>query len=304
MRTLATIAALLFASAAFAQTPAHTASEAAAPIAAAGDWSAAKMKGVNVYNEANDKVGDVYDIIIDSRGRVRVLSSRLAAFWGMGTHYVLVAMNSLKFANKAGKNDRRNDVRDCARMVSRSRRYQRHERPTQVDARVQVLSNLCRKACGDSRQLGREVLGWFFASASQGALRQAVEKLSWVSDARGQVFRFNVLCAKASMKPAMRCSPNEPPLINIRVHCRATEERARCAGMASRDGSTDPLSLGKAAGRRFYPYRRPAGTRTDTTSRIEPEGAKSPVGADAKLKRDQSTVRIYDAGGSYDRTTS
>jgi hypothetical protein len=45
VRTLATIAALLFASAAFAQTPAHTASEAAAPIAAAGDWSAAKMKG-------------------------------------------------------------------------------------------------------------------------------------------------------------------------------------------------------------------------------------------------------------------
>ncbi|WP_441259899.1 PRC-barrel domain-containing protein [Bradyrhizobium sp. 521_C7_N1_3] len=103
MRTLATITALLFASAAFAQTPAHTASEAAAPIAAAGDWSAAKMKGVNVYNEANDKVGDVYDIIIDSQGRVRGLVIEAGGFLGMGTHYVPVAMNSLKFANKAGK---------------------------------------------------------------------------------------------------------------------------------------------------------------------------------------------------------
>ncbi|XUJ34580.1 PRC-barrel domain-containing protein [Bradyrhizobium japonicum] len=78
---MATITALLFASAAFAQTPAHTASEAAAPIAAAGDWSAAKMKGVNVYNEANDKVGDVYDIIIDSQGRVRGLVIEAGGFW-------------------------------------------------------------------------------------------------------------------------------------------------------------------------------------------------------------------------------
>jgi sporulation protein YlmC with PRC-barrel domain len=100
---LATIAALLFASAAFAQTPAHTQSEAAAPIAAAGDWSAAKMKGVNVYNEANNKVGDVYDVIIDSQGRVRGLVIEAGGFLGMGTHYVLLSMNSLKFANKAGK---------------------------------------------------------------------------------------------------------------------------------------------------------------------------------------------------------
>ena len=103
MRTLATIAALLFASVAFAQTPAHTQSEAAAPIAAAGDWSAAKMKGVNVYNEANNKVGDVYDVIIDSQGRVRGLVIEAGGFLGMGTHYVLLSMNSLKFANKAGK---------------------------------------------------------------------------------------------------------------------------------------------------------------------------------------------------------
>ena len=54
-----TAAALLISTASFAQTPAHTPSEAAAPIAAAGDWSAAKMKGVNVYNEANDKVGEM-----------------------------------------------------------------------------------------------------------------------------------------------------------------------------------------------------------------------------------------------------
>lgn len=98
-----TAAALLISTASFAQTPAHTPSEAAAPIAAAGDWSAAKMKGVNVYNEANDKVGDIEDVIINSQGRVRGVVIEAGGFLGMGTHYVLVAMDSLKFANKAGK---------------------------------------------------------------------------------------------------------------------------------------------------------------------------------------------------------
>jgi hypothetical protein len=56
LKTFASALALLMVStASFAQTPAHTPSQAAAPIAAAGDWSASKMSGVNVYNEANEK---------------------------------------------------------------------------------------------------------------------------------------------------------------------------------------------------------------------------------------------------------
>ena len=104
MKTLAATAALLMIStAAFAQTPAHTQSDAAAPIAAAGDWSAAKMKGVNVYNDANDKIGEIADIFITSDGRVKGALVEVGGFLGMGTHYVLLAMNSFKFANKAGK---------------------------------------------------------------------------------------------------------------------------------------------------------------------------------------------------------
>jgi sporulation protein YlmC with PRC-barrel domain len=104
LKTLITAATLLMIStASFAQTTANTPSQAAAPIAAAGDWSASKMSGVNVYNEADDKVGEISDIIIDSKGQVRGAVVEVGGFLGMGTHYVLVAMNSLKFANKAGK---------------------------------------------------------------------------------------------------------------------------------------------------------------------------------------------------------
>ncbi len=104
MKAFITTATLLMIStAAFAQTTANTPSQAAAPIAAAGDWSASKMSGVNVYNEANDKVGEISDVIIESNGKVRGAVIEAGGFLGMGTHYVLVSMDSLKFANKAGK---------------------------------------------------------------------------------------------------------------------------------------------------------------------------------------------------------
>lgn len=104
LKTLIAAATLLMIStASFAQTTANTPSQAAAPVAAAGDWSASKMSGVNVYNDANDKIGEISDVIVNSQGQVRGVVVEVGGFLGMGTHYVLIAMNSLKFANEAGK---------------------------------------------------------------------------------------------------------------------------------------------------------------------------------------------------------
>ena len=68
MRVLpaALLVCLIASPAAIAQTPANTPSAAAAPITAAGKWRASKVIGVNVYNEQNEKVGDISDVIIDS----------------------------------------------------------------------------------------------------------------------------------------------------------------------------------------------------------------------------------------------
>jgi hypothetical protein len=38
---------------------------------AAGDWSASKLSGVNVYNEANDNIGDISDVIISAQGELK-----------------------------------------------------------------------------------------------------------------------------------------------------------------------------------------------------------------------------------------
>ena len=92
----------MISTASFAQTPAKTPSQSAAPVAAAGDWSASRLSGVNVYNKANDKVGEISDVIIESNGK-GTLILEAGDFRGIVMHYVLVSMDSLKFVNKSDK---------------------------------------------------------------------------------------------------------------------------------------------------------------------------------------------------------
>ncbi len=97
------VAASFAAPMAMAQVPANTPSAAAAPVLAAGKWRASKVIGVNVYNENNDKIGDVSELIIDSSGRVDGAVVSVGGFLGMGEHLVVVPMDKLKFSNEAGK---------------------------------------------------------------------------------------------------------------------------------------------------------------------------------------------------------
>jgi sporulation protein YlmC with PRC-barrel domain len=87
---------------AMAQNTATTPSAAAAPVAAAGQWRASKLVGVNIYNEQNDKIGDINDVIIDSSGKVDGVVVSVGGFLGMGEHDVLMKLSQIKFANKAG----------------------------------------------------------------------------------------------------------------------------------------------------------------------------------------------------------
>ena len=35
-----------------------------------GEWRASKLAGVDVYNEANEKIGDINEVILDRSGKV------------------------------------------------------------------------------------------------------------------------------------------------------------------------------------------------------------------------------------------
>src|ERR1019366_9599317 len=65
-----------------------------------GEWRASKLVGVNVYNEANEKIGDVNDVILDKSGKVANVILGVGGFVGLGEHYVAVAFDKLKWVNE------------------------------------------------------------------------------------------------------------------------------------------------------------------------------------------------------------
>jgi sporulation protein YlmC with PRC-barrel domain len=62
-----------------------------------GQWRSSKLVGLNVYNEKNEKIGDINDIILDKSGKVDNVILGVGGFLGMGTHYVSVSYDKLKW---------------------------------------------------------------------------------------------------------------------------------------------------------------------------------------------------------------
>jgi len=113
MKKLVTIALLstaIASGAAYAQTaqPAERAAPAATVSPAAssdkmmmkGKWRASKLMGLDVYNEANEKLGDVNELILDKDGKVSAVVIGVGGFLGMGEHDIAVTMDKLKFAEE------------------------------------------------------------------------------------------------------------------------------------------------------------------------------------------------------------
>jgi len=100
-------AAAFLSSAAIAQTtksqntnqPAAKA-EQAAPKLATPHWRSSKMIGLNVYNEQNEKLGDINEILLDKEGKVLGYVIGVGGFLGMGEHDIFVEPSKLKFVNE------------------------------------------------------------------------------------------------------------------------------------------------------------------------------------------------------------
>ena len=93
--------------AAYAQStqPAERAAPAAthpadAKIALKGNWRASKLMGLNVYNEANEKLGDINELLVDKSGKIEAVVIGVGGFLGMGEHDIAVSMDKLKFVEE------------------------------------------------------------------------------------------------------------------------------------------------------------------------------------------------------------
>ena len=82
-------------------TPAVTTSKSAEKLALKGQWRASKLMGLNVYNDSNEKLGDINELILDKDGKVSAVVIGVGGFLGMGEHDIAVSMDKLKFKEEA-----------------------------------------------------------------------------------------------------------------------------------------------------------------------------------------------------------
>ena len=101
-------ASALFGTVAFAQTqtPSATADKPAATAASTsnasyqGDWRTSKMVGLNVYNENNESIGSINDLLADKSGNIKAVVIGVGGFLGVGEHLVAVPFDKVKFVTE------------------------------------------------------------------------------------------------------------------------------------------------------------------------------------------------------------
>ncbi|MCR6736662.1 MAG: PRC-barrel domain-containing protein [Afipia sp.] len=95
----------LLGGAAFAQTATPSASS--PPAASAGiqqnlkgNWRASKLVGLSVYNDANENLGSISEILVDNTGKINAVVIGVGGFLGVGQHDIAVSFDKLKWVNE------------------------------------------------------------------------------------------------------------------------------------------------------------------------------------------------------------
>jgi sporulation protein YlmC with PRC-barrel domain len=113
--TAGLVGSALLATVAFAQNPAAPAdsttmkpadSATIKPAAASdsasfqGTWRSSKLVGLNVYNDNNESLGSISDMLTDKSGNIKAVVIGVGGFLGVGEHLVAVSWDKMKFVDQ------------------------------------------------------------------------------------------------------------------------------------------------------------------------------------------------------------
>jgi sporulation protein YlmC with PRC-barrel domain len=104
--TAGLVGSALLATVAFAQTPTATSDRAnMAPATASdssfqGNWRASKLVGLSVYNDNNESLGSINDLLTDKGGNIKAVIIGVGGFLGVGEHLVAIPFEKVKFVNE------------------------------------------------------------------------------------------------------------------------------------------------------------------------------------------------------------
>ena len=106
--TAALAGTALLATIASAQTPTPTidrdnsGAAASATISSSslqGNWRTSKLVGLRVYNDSNESLGSINDLLMDKSGNIKAAVLGVGGFLGVGEHLVAVPLDKIKFVN-------------------------------------------------------------------------------------------------------------------------------------------------------------------------------------------------------------
>ena len=66
-----------------------------------GAWRTSKVVGLSVYNDNNEKIGSVNDLLMDKSGNIKAAVIGVGGFLGMGEHLVAVSFDKIKFSDES-----------------------------------------------------------------------------------------------------------------------------------------------------------------------------------------------------------
>ena len=100
--TTGLVGSALLATVAFAQTPAATSEKGAAITEqqVKGDWRASKVVGLKVYNDKNENLGTINDLLMDKSGNIKAVVLGVGGFLGVGERLVAVNFDKIKFSDE------------------------------------------------------------------------------------------------------------------------------------------------------------------------------------------------------------
>jgi sporulation protein YlmC with PRC-barrel domain len=103
--TAALAGTALLATVASAQTPTTTTDRAdtasmATDSSHQDEWRASKVVGLSVYNDNNESLGSINDLLMDKNGNIKAVVLGVGGFLGVGEHLVAVPFDKIKFVDQ------------------------------------------------------------------------------------------------------------------------------------------------------------------------------------------------------------
>ena len=76
------------------------AAQSTAPKADGEMWRSSKLIGLNVYNDQDEKLGAISEILLDKSGKVDFVVIGVGGFLGIGQHDIKIELSKLKFVDE------------------------------------------------------------------------------------------------------------------------------------------------------------------------------------------------------------